>query len=229
MHSAPRAVAFFDVDETLIKVKSMARFLAFYWARTGQDPARFEDARTAHLRRQAAGMPRAQLNRAFYRNFRGAQGAELTAAGRAWFAAEQTHQDLFNQQVLDALHAHRRTGRLIALVSGSFLPCLAPVAEAVHADVVLCTTAEERDGILTGETGIPVIGPRKAVLARRTMRAHSCDPRDCWAYGDHDSDAELLSAVAHPVVVGDNPLLRSLADRHGWQRLLTAAPLSPAR
>ncbi|MFI7320391.1 HAD family hydrolase [Streptomyces venezuelae] len=227
MHPAPRAIAFFDVDETLIKVKSLIRFLAFHWARTGQDPSRFAAARAAHLRRQAAGTPRTELNRAFFRNFQGADAARLADAGRAWFDSETRRDGLFHQPVLDALHVHRRAGDLIVLVSGSFLPCLAPVAEAVHADAVLCTDVEERDGVLTGEIGIPVIGPRKAVLARRMMRARGVAPGACAAYGDHDTDAELLRAVGRPVVVGDNPLLGALARRHGWERLSLVAPPTP--
>lgn len=228
MHTAPHALAFFDVDETLIKVKSLARFLAFYWARTGEDPARFEAARSSLRRGQAAAVPRTLLNRSFYRHFQGAPTAELADAGRAWFEEEHSRGGLFHAEVLAALHRHRRAGDLIALVSGSFLPCLAPIADAVGADVVLCTSAEERDGILTGEIGVPVIGPRKAALARQTMRARSCAPDDCFAYGDHDTDSALLRAVGHPVVVGDNPLLNSLVRHHGWAHIPSTAPFPSA-
>ncbi|MGW7276375.1 HAD family hydrolase [Streptomyces sp. NPDC054864] len=227
MHTTPRAIAFFDVDETLIKVKSMARFLAFHWARQGQDPARFEDVRASHLRRQAAGVPRSRLNRDFYRHFLGESLAGLTAAGQAWFAAEQRRGDVFHTEVLDALRGHRRAGDLVVLVSGSFLPCLAPIADAVRADAVLCTDAEVHAGKLTGEIGIPVIGPRKAVLARQTMSAHGCPPGACTAYGDHDTDADLLRAVGRPVVVGDDPVLNSLAQQQGWGRLPATVALSP--
>lgn len=219
-YASSRAVAFFDVDETLITVKSMSSFLAFYWDRAGEDRDRFLRARNEHLRDQAAGVSRSRLNRAFYRHFRGASGAELNRAGREWFASEQAQGGLFHQPAVDALRGHRRAGDLVVLVSGSFLPCLAPVAEALHADVVLCTTAEERDGVLTGEVGPPVIGPRKAYLARQTMSDHRADPRDCHAYGDHASDADLLRAVGHPVVVGDDPVLTSLARRERWAQLV---------
>lgn len=215
-----RAVAFFDVDETLITVKSMASFLAFYWDRAGEDRDRFLRARDEHLRNQAAGMSRSRLNRAFYRHFRGASGTELNQAGREWFAVQQAEGGLFHQPAVDALRGHRRAGDLVVLVSGSFLPCLAPIAAALHADVVLCTTAEERDGVLTGEVGPPVIGPRKADLARQVMSDHRAHPRDCHAYGDHASDADLLRAVGHPVVVGDDPVLNSIARHEGWARLV---------
>ncbi|MBT2399301.1 HAD family phosphatase [Streptomyces sp. ISL-100] len=227
MNAPRRAVAFFDVDETLITVKSMSRFLAFYWDREGEDQARFLRARSEHLRAQAAGVPRSRLNRSFYRHFRGASGAVLARAGRDWFAAEQARGGLFHQPTVDALLGHRRAGDLIALVSGSFLPCLAPIAEALHADVVLCVTAEEHDGILTGEIDTPVIGARKAGLARQTMGDHHAAPRDCHAYGDHASDVDLLRAVGHPVVVGDDPLLNSLVRSEGWRRLAGVAAPSP--
>ncbi|MBU6533287.1 HAD-IB family hydrolase [Streptomyces sp. A108] len=217
--TSSRTVAFFDVDETLITIKSMSGFLAFYWDRTGEDRRRFLRVRDEHLREQAAGASRSRLNRAFFRHFRGAPSAGLYRAGREWFAAEQAGGGLFHRPAVDALHGHRRAGDLVVLVSGSFLPCLAPIAEALHADAVLCTAAEEYDGVLTGEVGPPVIGPRKAELARRTMSDRRADPSACHAYGDHASDADLLRAVGHPVVVGDDPVLNRLAQRERWARL----------
>lgn len=219
MNDPSSIVAFFDVDETLINVKSMADFLAFYWQWSGEDPSRFARARDEHLGRQAAGTSRAQLNRAFYRNFRGAAEEELHRAGRDWFAAEQARGDLFHPPAVEALWAHRRAGHHIALVSGSFLPCLAPVADVLHADTVLCTAPVVREGVLTGEVGPPVIGPRKAELARRTMGERRADPAGCHAYGDDSSDADLLRAVGRPVVVGEDPVLNACALREGWATL----------
>ncbi|WP_411109861.1 HAD family hydrolase [Streptomyces sp. c-19] len=219
MNHPSRVVAFFDVDETLINRKSMASFLAFYWRRSDEDRNRYARARDEHLRQQAAGVSRAQLNRAFYRNFRGAPEDELRRAGRDWFDAEQSRGDLFHPPAVEALRAHWRAGHHIALVSGSFLPCLAPVADALRADTVLCTTPEVREGVLTGEVGPPVIGPRKAELARRTMGERGADPAGCHAYGDHSSDADLLRAVGRPVVVGADPVLNHLALKEGWVTL----------
>ncbi|MEV6246374.1 HAD family hydrolase [Streptomyces sp. NPDC051742] len=219
MNHPSRVVAFFDVDETLINRKSMASFLAFYWQRSREDRNRYARARDEHLRRQAAGVSRTQLNRAFYRNFRGAHAEDLHRAGGEWFAAEQARGDLFHPPAVEALRAHRLAGHHIALVSGSFLPCLAPVADALRADTVLCTTPEVREGVLTGEVGPPVIGPRKAELARRTMGERGADPAGCHAYGDHSSDADLLRAVGRPVVVGADPVLNELALREGWATL----------
>ncbi|MFD4410144.1 HAD-IB family hydrolase [Streptomyces sp. NPDC058476] len=226
MESAPRSIVFFDVDDTLLTVGSMLRFLAYHWEREGLDPDRFARARAELHRRREAGARRGELNRLYYRHFRGCDSVDLAEAGRDWYAAEVARGDFFHAPVVDALRSHRRAGRHIALVSGSFPPCLDPIAEELGADLVLCTTPRVDAGVLTGEIGVPVIGPEKAARARRAMTAYGVAAADCYAYGDHASDLELLLAVGHPVVVGDDPVLADRAAREGWLRLPAAAARS---
>ncbi|MEU3771903.1 HAD-IB family hydrolase [Streptomyces sp. NPDC032472] len=219
MTGAGRAVAFFDLDETLIRTKSMLGYLDFHWAAEGAPPERFRRARQELLARAAAGVPREELNRAYYRHFRGCPQQRLAETGRAWFRQELARGRLFHPPALAALRRHRRAGDTTVLVSGSFAACAGPVAAALSVDRVLCTVPEVVDGVLTGEVSTPVIGEEKAVRARALMRSLAADPQDCHAYGDHASDLPLLRAVGRAVVVGDDPVLREHARRAGWQLL----------
>ena len=219
-----RGLAFFDVDGTLITVTSIFRFLAFDLAERGHPPSEF-DARLAALGAlKAAGASREEANRAFFANFAGRPVEELAAVGRRWFDAEHAAGGLFVPSVLARLRAHRAAGEAVVLLSGSFPPCLRPLARLVLADAVLCTEPEVRDGRYTGAVAHPVVGARKAVAARELAWERGVDLADCTAYGDHDSDLPVLELVGHPVVVGDDPVLAAHADRHGWDRLPLAVP-----
>ncbi|WP_030625021.1 HAD family hydrolase [Streptomyces sclerotialus] len=219
MEHSRSVIAFFDVDETLISVKSMLGFLAFHWEREGADPSRFAGARARFAARQARGVPRDELNRDYYRLLRGVPHATLVRTGREWFSREAARTGFFHPPAVAALDRHRRAGHLIALVSGAVRPCLEPLADAVGASLVLSAALEVEDGVLTGEVDTPVIGPEKAVRARDAMRTYGSLPGDCYAYGDHSSDLPLLQAVGHPVVVGDDPVLAGQERRLGWRRL----------
>jgi HAD superfamily hydrolase (TIGR01490 family) len=214
-----RAVAFFDVDETLINARSMYRFLEFYLAAIGRPAAEYERLRAELGALARAGVPREDLNRLFYRPFAGRPVAEVRELGREWFAGERRSPAFFHLASVGALALHRGAGHLTALVSGSFPACVAPIAEAIGADAVLCAVPEQADGSYTGAIGRPMIGVVKAEAARGFADAHDADMGACWAYGDHASDLELLDAVGNPVVVGDDAVLRKYAETRGWRRL----------
>ncbi|MEV6952459.1 HAD-IB family hydrolase [Streptomyces sp. NPDC051183] len=228
MNDQARRTAFFDVDETLITVKSMFRFLRFHLRAQGAPDFAYEEA-AANLRRRAAeGIPREVTNREYYGLYAGCSVEEVAREGRAWFAQELAAGGLFHPPVLDALREHRRAGDRTVLVSGSFPACLDPVAAHIGADVVLCSRPEIKDGRYTGELTVAVIGDAKAVAAEADMRATGADPAHCHAYGDHASDLPLLTAVGHPHVIGDDPVLAERGADSGWHRMKGIAGHPPA-
>ncbi len=220
-------VAFFDVDETLITGKSMFSFLRLHFELRGKPPAWYF-AIADHLAAMAeAGASRADTNREYYRSFAGQRVAEVAAHGRQWFERELSIPGFFHPPAVSALHRHRAAGDRTVLVSGSFSACLDPIAEALGADAVLCSVPIAVDGVYTGEAARTMIGDAKGIAAADYARAHGIAPSDCFAYGDHASDLALLSAVGHPTVVGDDPVLAALVGDLGWPRLpgIGAAPV----
>lgn len=206
-----RPIAFFDVDETLVAGKTMREFLRFH---LGTAKA---DARWRGLVADAA--TRVEANRRYFRLYAGTRWTDLVEAGREWYAWWSRRPDGYVSGGLRALRHHRATGHAIVLVSGSFLPCLQPLAEHLGAEAVLCTRPEvDPDGVLTGAAE-PMIGRAKAVAAHRLAANWRVPAGHCFAYGDHVSDLDLLTAVGHPTVVGDDPELARHAARHGWPRL----------
>jgi HAD superfamily hydrolase (TIGR01490 family) len=221
--SSPPAAAFFDVDETLISVNSMSRFLRHHFKVSGRPRAAFDDAVRGLRALAARGAPRAAVARAYYRHYAGSDDRELAAQGRAWFAAELSGGELFLRDSVAALREHRRRGETVVLVSGSFAPCLDPIAERLGVDAVLCARPETAGGVHTGRLDVTMIGEEKAVAVRALLQERGIRGDRCHAYGDHASDLPMLRAVGHPVVVGADPVLARYAEAGSWRRLPGAA------
>lgn len=213
------AIAFFDVDETLISIKSMFDFYDYFLEAVGHSP---EEQKQLHDEARSLlrpGMPRAEGNRLFYRRFAGRKVAEVATIGQEWFDRHLAKGDLYHRDVLRALHKHNAAGRRTVLLSGSFSACLDPVAEHSGADLAVSTELEVRDGLYTGEVTRSMIGDGKADAARRLIAESEVDAADCYAYGDHTSDLDLLRLTGHPVVVGSHPDMIEAASAGGWARL----------
>jgi HAD superfamily hydrolase (TIGR01490 family) len=223
MTGAAPHVAFFDVDGTLLVGKSMAEFLRYWVARDGRGDADFRGI-MAELQIMADMGGRAAANRAYYRRFAGVPSVALAEAGSQWYAQYRRRPDAFVASTMAALAEHRAAGDLLVLVSGSCRAVLDPLAADVGADKVLCTElVVDADGRLTGEVSRSMIGSAKAEAAAALLDGLGASPADCFAYGDHASDLDLLTAVGSPRVVGDDPVLATWARRHGWPVLSACA------
>jgi HAD superfamily hydrolase (TIGR01490 family) len=206
---------FFDVDETLVRFKSMFRFLAHHFRERGLPDERYDEV-AEHLRaRAAAGTPRAVTNRDYYRSYAGQAVRDVMRQGREWFEQECARGGVWHEPVVEALARHRRAGALIVLVSGSFPPCLEPVRARLGAHALLCSRPRIEDGVYTGELETPVIGEEKGRAALAFLAERGISPRNAGAYGDHTSDLPLLRVVGHPVAVGGDARLRSYALEAG--------------
>ncbi|MGW0532097.1 HAD family hydrolase [Streptomyces sp. NPDC003032] len=217
--TADPAVAFFDVDETLIAGKSMFRFLAFYLEAKGEEPATYRQLSGELFGMAAMGATREDINRAYYRLYAGESERRLARLGAQWFVRE-SRDEAFWLSASVAEHARlRRRGVETVLVSGSFFACLDPIAEKLGVSDVLGAPVVVRDGRLTGEITEPMIGNGKARAARDWLARRGVAPEHCAAYGDHVSDLPLLETMGVAVVVGDDPQMMRLAEQRGWPRL----------
>ncbi|GAA4161052.1 HAD-IB family hydrolase [Gryllotalpicola daejeonensis] len=216
--------AFFDVDETLVSVRTLESFLMFYLKRV---PSMISPERLRELAGQVVTLERSEFNRRYYAIWAGQPVEQVLEAGREWFAGAQQQTGFYRPNVLAALREHQQNGTRVVLVSGSFPPPLAPIAEAVGADALYCTELEVgADGAYTGVISAAMIGDDKRVVVDRYL-AEIGEDAPSWGYGDHSSDLPLLEGVANPVVVGSDPAMLEFAAARDWPVLPIEQPLAP--
>ncbi|WP_347331912.1 HAD family hydrolase [Marinimicrobium locisalis] len=210
--------AFFDVDETLISVKSMLSFQTFWYDRMGDElgRARYERDLRQHSH---SGASREFLNRLYYQHFSGRDPERVKAMGQEWFE-HQRHlaAPFYHPRPLAELQMHQRQGREIVLVSGSFPALLEPIARELGVPHILSARLVVREGLYTGEVLSPqTIGSGKAEAIGEFLSERQCNPERCYAYGDDISDFPMLRAVGCPTVVNGARELEARARAMGWR------------
>ncbi|HTF86402.1 MAG TPA: HAD-IB family hydrolase [Cellvibrio sp.] len=210
--------AFFDVDDTLISVKSMLSFQDFWYERFNEHQARelyYNDLRQ-HMHESASWEV---LNRLYYQHFAGRRVADVEQCGEAWFAhMEEKHPDLFHKIPLAELKHHQDEGREVVFVSGSFPAILKPVARVTKVRHILSTLMEVENECYTGRILTPqTIGAGKAEAIRIFLASVNGVAEHCYAYGDDISDLPMLQSVGKPTVVRGGRGLEQRAQELGWR------------
>jgi HAD superfamily hydrolase (TIGR01490 family) len=209
------AIAFFDLDRTLIHVNS-----AKGWVQ--------REVRTGHLRRRDAA--RVALWLAAYHagwsdldrmirtavtSLAGTGEADLDARVEAFWQEELAHT--VRPGAHAAIARHRACGdRLVILTASSpYVAERARVALDLHD--ILCNRFEVVDGRFTGQPVLPLCyGAGKATLARDYADQQGISLDSCAFYTDSYSDLAALEAVGRPVVVHPDPRLARAARERGW-------------
>lgn len=214
-------MAFFDVDETVISSKSMFDFMRFYLERKsgylGKVQYQIYWSTCKALAR--LGVSRDSINSLYYRLYRGESYQQLMLIGQAWYAQRKQQKDFFIQPSVDRLMKLKNDGYDIVFVSGSFRPCLEPLAQALNVNTILCTELIVNDGVVSGQLSQQAIGNNKARLINSLLDATGVDPKDCYAFGDHISDLAMLKMVGHPIVVANCPELIDIAEHNHWEQI----------
>lgn len=214
--------AFFDVDDTLITVKSMFDFFRYWTLEWRKEPAALEAFEREFSRLRAAGESRENLNRAYYRYFAGIRSEDIERAGAAWASAWLARPErFFIAAPVHLLRELMADGVEPVFVSGSFDAVLRPIADHLSVTNILAAPLELRaDGCYTGRIGTPqTIGAGKAVAIRNFLAKQKVRADACLAVGDDISDLPMLQSVGTAVVVGEHPQLTEIADARSWRRL----------
>jgi HAD superfamily hydrolase (TIGR01490 family) len=199
-------VVFADVDETIIRGKSLIQFArhvaTFAPAEEVDELHEFVQGLIARMRK---GAPREELNAAYYSKIlRRRALPDVRSAADAWYAEETKASGFLKRAVLDFLRAAREAGSKIVLVSGSFRELLAPIADIVGASHVLGAPLEEHSGFYTGRLlGPPVIGEGKAKAVMAFAAAARVDLDECAAVADDLSDVPFLQLTGKRYVPAD--------------------------
>lgn len=226
--SAPSRYAFFDVDGTILRLRSMLTFQKFYY----HHRVRFAPLGALNAWRSRlwwsynilTQRDRHVVNRKYYESFRGRRQAEVREFARRWYEHEKgSRAQLFISDTIKAIEKHRENGVEIVLVSGSFVEILEPLASELGARHCLATILEVQDGRYTGRILPPqMIGDGKARAIRTFLADMQAPATECFAYGDHHTDIPMLETVGRPVAIGGDARLTEHALSRGWEILNSA-------
>ncbi len=228
MQSPPSRYAFFDVDGTILRLRSMLTFQEFYYRyRVRFAPLGALNAWRSRLwwdYNIVTRRDRHVVNRKYYESLRGRRQAEVREFALRWYEHEKkSRTQLFITDTVKAIEKHRENGVEIVLVSGSFVEILEPLAAELGARHCLATVLEVENGRYTGRILPPqMIGDGKAKAIRTFLSDMQAQAAECFAYGDHHTDIPMLETVGIPVAIsGDSQLTEHAASR-GWEILTPA-------
>jgi HAD superfamily hydrolase (TIGR01490 family) len=116
-----------------------------------------------------------------------------------------------------ALAEHLAEGDHVVLISAALEPAVKGLCRCLGVDDYAGTACEVVEGRYSGR----LMGPsphadEKVRVAADYMARWGADPADCWAYADHETDLSLLRSVGHPVAVNPRPALLEEAQKAGW-------------
>lgn len=209
------AIAFFDLDKTLLAVNSGSLWLRSEYRR-GMITKRMVLRATLWIARYHLGT--VNLESAVLEAMSTLQGdaeADLRARTNHFYARDIART--YRPGGLDAVRHHRARGdRVVMLTSTTQY-----LAEAVHQDVpmdaLLCNRVEVVNGVFTGKPSGPLcFGTGKLLHAREYAQAHGEDLADASFYTDSMSDVSVLEHVGRPVIVHPDPRLKRHATKRGW-------------
>jgi HAD superfamily hydrolase (TIGR01490 family) len=215
----PRAGAFFDVDNTLMRGASIYYF------------ARGLAARKMFGTRDMLKMVIGQL---LFR-VRGAENADhIDAAREAALAfvagqkvsdittlGEEIYDDTMASRVWEGsrelTRAHLDAGQRVWLVTATPVELADILARRLSLTGALGTVAETKDHVYTGRlVGGLLHGAAKAEAVHALAAREHLDLSQCSAYSDSINDLPMLELVGHPNAVNPDAELRALAKKRGW-------------
>jgi HAD superfamily hydrolase (TIGR01490 family) len=216
-------IDFFDVDHTLTRRSSGARFVSLAMRRRVV-PLRLMFVLPWYSVAYRLGILRIRGYEEGFPYLRGIQRARLEALARESFDTF-LKGDLF-PAAEDLVRTVIASGRRVMLATSSLDFIVAPLAEHLGVDGVLATALEFDQGICTGRlVGVPMFRREKKERVLAFLTSEGIPPSECTFYSDSIYDLPLLEGVGCAVAVNPDLRLRAVARARGW----TIMDLRPAR
>lgn len=214
-----RAAAFFDLDKTLMQGSS-----GFQFARAVREAGMMSrrqliaDA-VANIRFRLHGASDEQSEALRIRIATSLEGVRVRDLERLGVRVMQRILPRLYPQMLTIAYGHQDAGRPAYIVTAASQDMAQVLANVLSFDGALGSTLSEvQDGVYTGKpTGAFLYGAAKAVAIQQMAARDNLDLSACYAYSDSVSDAPMLRAVGHPVVVNPDSELEQLARAEGWE------------
>ena len=232
-NSEPTPVlAFFDVDNTLLRGASMYHIARAAWRKrliTVRDILRFGWHQARFV---AVGENHGHMNHIRRRAMQlvgGHHESDLIALATSTFTSDI--QPNLWPETLELAREHLRQGHEVWLITATPQIMAQVIADKLGLTGALGTIIESVDGVFTGELVGPLMhGSHKATEASKLAGERGAALDDCWAYSDSRNDIPLLSVVGNRVVINPDSALAAHAAELQWPvRILHPASIRAAR
>lgn len=218
--TAPRRLALFDLDGTLLPIDSDHAFGEFMIALGWADAAEYRRRNDAFYEQYKA----ERLDIDAYVDFctvpwRDRSAAEQAAA-QARFVDEVARPAL-RESALALVQRHRAAGDRLAVVTATNEFVTRPIAALFGIDTLIATELErDAAGRVSGAIrGTPAFREGKVERVGAWLRAQGlgwADFADQVFYSDSTNDLALLEHVSHPVATNPGPALEAVAQQRRW-------------
>lgn len=214
-----KRIAFFDVDNTLLKGSTLFFLGRGMYQRgffTKKDISAFV---LANIRYRLTG----KENKEEIARFQNA--ATDFIKGHNVIEIEKIGQEIYEEYVSPAIwqgtveiaQEHLSKDEEVWLVTATPLDMANLMAKRLGFTGALGTKAEIEDGVYTGKIiGNLLHGREKATAVRELAIGRSIDLNNCYAYSDSHHDIPLLEAVGNPRAINPDALLKIRAYRDNW-------------
>ena len=210
-----RPAAFFDMDNTLLRVDSGMSWVRFLYRRGELPPRMVAKALYWQTLYRLALLDMDAVFTKLVEDLRGDSEAEMIAKCDIWYREHVAPEVAPAARI--AVEHHRQAGHVVVLATGSTQYAARPVARGVGIDHVLSSQLEVAAGLFTGRCAALCFGTHKVTLAEQWAAQHGVDLAASTFYSDSYNDLPMLERVGTAVAVNADARLRRHAKRRGWR------------
>ncbi len=211
------AIAFFDLDKTLLCKNSGALWVASEMKK-GFIPWRQALVAWIWLTRYHLGF--SQLEEVILKSIGSLKGQlEEDIRNRSLAFYESKIRHLIRPGAWKVLQKHRDAGDQLLLLTSSSNYLSEPITSQLEMDGYLCNRFEtDYAGRYTGQPlGTLCFGKGKLEVAQQYAQKVQVSLSQCTFYSDSASDLPVFEAVGRPVAVHPDPRLKRIALQRGWE------------
>ena len=211
-----RSAAFFDMDNTLLRIETGMSWVRFLRGRGELSPRMFAKAIYWSTLYKLAVLDMDAVFTKLIADLEGDSEAEMIAKCEIWYRDHVSRE--VAPAALVALAHHRQANHVVVLATGSTQYAAGPVARGVGIDHVLSSRlqVDVASGTFTGRPAALCFGHHKVALAETWAAEHGVDLAQSYFYSDSYNDLPMLERVGRAVAINPDARLRRHARKRGW-------------
>lgn len=225
--SGRQAIAFFDLDHTLIPIDSDQTWGNFTVSLGWANALDLKTRNDAFYQDYLAGTLDIHAYVQFATQAIRIKGEEQSLQARVRFMNEVI-EPVVKPSALSLIQSHRSKGHRLVMVTATNEFVTRPIADRFGMDTLIATELEKDDsGWYTGHIlGTPALREGKVSRVQAWLRQQDLDwsDVDTTFYSDSMNDLPLLERVNHPIVTNPDQRLKKEALDRGWPILQLFEP-----